>query len=300
MMIIPTKDALIFILIVVSAEYDRRGSDRDRDQEYSMDKSRDSRGGSVFGDYWEDSWGERRTWKDSMDERGRFDTKKEDTKRYNQHGKWQKHHHEPKCAYCDNTPEAEIMSQFYYQTDGWEWAGEDSHWLDCDCPVCEWDEGIECEFGHIVALNFENRDLGGQLPWFLHLLHHIHSVNLSNNHILSPLPDEICDLIQKVDYLDLGNNDLTGDIPECLCSIHPSPDKCHPSVVRLNGNDLKSFPDCECETPFLSELDVSCNRIKEIPESFAQAGIRNGGSVDIFKSYNNELECPCSLRDDEN
>lgn len=110
----------------------------------------------------------------------------------------------------------------------------------------------------LIALDLTNNEISGVSDQFIQSCGTIVMLNLSSNNI-SELPDcfpPAC----RINKLLLNNNGLT-TFPLSLGKLQ------YLETLNISSNDIESLPNFEF--PKLRELDLSFNRITEIPDSFA-------------------------------
>lgn len=114
-------------------------------------------------------------------------------------------------------------------------------------------------------------------------------MNLTNNHITGPLPQNIPDRLPNVAQLLLGGNLINGSIPDSLCKIN--------SLYNLDlssNNLVGNIPNCWSRTHRLNEIKLSSNKLSGvIPSSFGHL------STLVWLHLNNNSlrgEFPSSLR----
>lgn len=106
------------------------------------------------------------------------------------------------------------MCVFYFATNGEFWT-KNSNWLDPNQPECDW-HGISCNNGNnaIRSINLGENNATGTLPDEITYLRNLLSLNISHSKISGTIPQEMFNLLDRLDSLDLKNNQLTGTIPE--------------------------------------------------------------------------------------
>ncbi|KAK9057476.1 hypothetical protein SSX86_022311 [Deinandra increscens subsp. villosa] len=128
--------------------------------------------------------------------------------------------------------------------------------------------GIECwhpDESKVLNIHLSDMGLKGPFPLGLKNCTSLTGLDLSNNKLDGPLPDNMTNYVQFVTSLDLSSNSLSGEIPESIanCSFL--------NVIRLNNNQFTG------QIPFeLSKLD----RIKD----FNVANNRLTGQVPRFRN----------------
>ncbi|XP_060673852.1 MDIS1-interacting receptor like kinase 2-like [Ziziphus jujuba] len=98
--------------------------------------------------------------------------------------------------------------------------------------LCQW-FGITCnEFGSVLYINLESRNLKGTLQNFnFSSFPYIESFTLYNNSLYGTIPPQISNISRLV-YLDLSSNQLSGNIPVEIFLLQ------NLSVLYLDGNNL--------------------------------------------------------------
>lgn len=187
------------------------------------------------------------------------------------------------CAEVTHVPqsECEALVDLYNATGGPAWTNVGSSWLvqRSDAP-CNW-VGVECEFGHVVALDLINKELFGALPGdVIARLPELIRLQLVRNDLSGPIPQEIANLAY-LKMLALSENRFSGEIPQGLLGHKPIPDisKYHASqpILFLNSNDLTGTLPVDLGIPFnaqvIRNMEVQHNALLHgpIPVEYASA-----------------------------
>lgn len=119
----------------------------------------------------------------------------------------------------DNTqiPESECdaLVALYTMTAGETWKKKE-HWLSNLSP-CSW-YGVTCDAGHIVAIDLSNNGLVGPLPDQIWDLTMLRDLTLADNQLNGAIPDAIGGCKALVNLV-LSRNALTDQLPTSLYSI---------------------------------------------------------------------------------
>jgi DNA-binding SARP family transcriptional activator len=105
--------------------------------------------------------------------------------------------------------EREILVQLYLSTDGERWK-ENAGWLS-DEPHCSW-YGISCTAGAVTSIDLQNNYLYGPLPEEISHLVNLHNLSLNGNHLSGEIPPEL-GALRELEGITLGYNDMEGTIP---------------------------------------------------------------------------------------
>lgn len=102
---------------------------------------------------------------------------------------------------------------------------------------------IKIDKGHIIALDFENQGLGGEIPAEIGDFPYLQILNLSNCNFTGPIPPEITKL-QRLVIARLSHNQLTGGIPEGMSCMRDLIllDFSHNSLTGTIPTDLTRLP----------------------------------------------------------
>jgi Leucine-rich repeat (LRR) protein len=137
-----------------------------------------------------------------------------------------------------------------------------------------------------MNLYLSNNKFEGPLPTFPSILNRL---DLTNNLISGPIPEDIGSMTPTLDNLLLSGNQITGSIPDSLCKINTL------RVLDLSKNMLfGDIPDCWSDFKILVVLDFSVNNFSGVIPS----SIGNATSLQSLHLSNNSLqgELPSSLR----
>jgi Leucine-rich repeat (LRR) protein len=135
-------------------------------------------------------------------------------------------------------------------------------------PQCEW-TGIVCnEDNQVTQIRWEHRDYTGTIPTEIRILSTLTHLDLSNNHLEGPIPEDLYRLtdleklylfknaltgtistrigdLDKITHFHVSHNYLTGPIPEELKSDSGAEDGIRPlstySMALLLSNDRREF-----------------------------------------------------------
>jgi Leucine-rich repeat (LRR) protein len=102
------------------------------------------------------------------------------------------------------------LVKLYYSTNGDEWT-DNTNWLQNSTPE-NW-AGVYITAGHVLELNLSNNHLVGNLPDEMGDLAFLERLDLSKNQLTGSIPPELAKRNYYLQYLDLSNNQLTGGIP---------------------------------------------------------------------------------------
>ena len=156
--------------------------------------------------------------------------------------------------------EREILTIFYYATNGDQWLRNDN-WLS-DKPINEW-YGINVDLNGVRQIDLGANKLSGTLPPEIGELTNLQYLYISNYgtqvedgaQLTGSIPPEIGKL-QKLEQLMLVGNKLSGNIPEEIKNLS------NLWNLDLSSNQLSgSIPSCICELPALTQLNLSSNQL---------------------------------------
>jgi hypothetical protein len=111
-----------------------------------------------------------------------------------------------------NVGDCEALVALYESTDGDNWNSK-SNWLG-ESP-CNSDErwfGVSCLGGRVIEINLPENNLVGPLPEEIGDMNQLRVLNLFSNTLTGTLPTALMSL-DTVTFLHLGNNALEGEIP---------------------------------------------------------------------------------------
>ncbi len=111
--------------------------------------------------------------------------------------------------------ECEALVALYTTTAGETWKKKE-HWLSNLSP-CSW-YGITCDAGHIIAIDLSNNGLEGPLPDQIGDLTMLRDLTLADNQLNGAIPDAIGGCKALVNLV-LSRNALTDQLPTSLYSI---------------------------------------------------------------------------------
>lgn len=137
-----------------------------------------------------------------------------------------------------------------------------------------------------MNLYLSSNKFEGPLPTFPSILNRL---DLTNNLISGPIPEDIGTMTPTLDNLLLSGNQITGFIPHSLCKINTL------RVLDLSKNMISGdIPDCWSDFQILVVLDFSANNLSGV----IPASIGNATSLQSLHLSNNSLrgELPSSLR----
>ncbi|KAL3833895.1 hypothetical protein ACJIZ3_008631 [Penstemon smallii] len=154
---------------------------------------------------------------------------------------------------------------------------------------------IEGHFPHwlrlqkeLVGLKLVNCSISGAIPnWLLYM--NLYDLQLSQNDIQGPIPNNIGRMLPSLQYLLLDENYITGSIPDSLCELE------FLLVLDLSKNKLLgNLFDCWWNLQYLSVLRLSSNEIS----GFIPNSIGGAYSLQSLHLNNNSLtgKLPSTLR----
>lgn len=150
------------------------------------------------------------------------------------------------CTHCPNdkfTPylgyngdcllvhEKLILDSLYAENYGGQWANAE-RWGNPNVPHCMY-EGVDCnEDGNVVNITLSGMNLQGKIPGKLGRLAHLRRLKLDNNLLTGAVPSDL--RFPPLEELDLSNNHLVGPLPPLLCEKE-----------GINGNGDKGVMSCD-------------------------------------------------------
>jgi Leucine-rich repeat (LRR) protein len=183
------------------------------------------------------------------------------------------------------------LATFYYATNGNYWTNK-TGWLSSESE-CKWfsSTALLCDAnGRLIALELDNNQVQGQLPFEISLLTSLktisiqnpggsrpflngslpsslgstislRSIDLSGNQFSGLIPSELGSLV-NLESLDLSDNSLSGEIPPSFALLGKM------TVFDISGNKLTGINTLFFEGKLtLSELNISRNRLEDLPPS---------------------------------
>lgn len=221
-----------------------------------------------------------------------------------------------------NEEQVNILTQLYWQmtNTGRLYSG----WFhDGDYAPCSW-QGITCENGNIVKLNFENAGYFTIFPDQILSFRELKELRMSDTLVYGPLPDTLFSDLPKLEKLELSGNYFTGEIPELPAAFEVYPML---QTIKISDNlednrksellyrpeyaenawvelDPQDYPDTDLtpgldgglpadwnRLPILSKVDLSGNTLTgNVPDSFGQIPLtelnfsENGSGLQISRS----------------
>ncbi|KAK1260626.1 Protein STRUBBELIG-RECEPTOR FAMILY 1 [Acorus gramineus] len=144
-------------------------------------------------------------------------------------------------------------------------------------PCVEQWQGVQCVGPNITSIVLNGANLGGQLGDKLNNFSSIMIIDLSNNHIGGPIPDNLPRTMQN---FFLSDNQFTGSIPSSLSTLS------FLTAMSLNDNLLTGeLPDAFQSLPSLTNLDLSSNNLSgQLPPT-----MENLSSLTTLHVQNNQL-----------
>ncbi|KAJ0699645.1 putative leucine-rich repeat-containing, plant-type, leucine-rich repeat domain superfamily [Helianthus annuus] len=142
----------------------------------------------------------------------------------------------------------------------------------------------------VYILDYSSNNFRSSIPVdFGNVLTSTHFFRISNNKLVGPIPQSICNA-SRLDVLDLSNNSLSGTLPSCL--VAETLRVLNLRENNLTGNVLDVFPErCTLQT-----LDLSSNHLKgPLPKSLVKCKdltVLNFGQnmiTDSFQCWLNSL-----------
>ena len=120
-----------------------------------------------------------------------------------------------------------------------------------------YDESASNQFGGLEYLDLR-RNILLEIPVGIRRLERLHLLNLSGNKLDMSVLDVICQLDGLVD-LFLGNNNLIGSLPPEICRLNCL------QTLDLSSNKLEDLPESIWTMSNLKHLNVADNLIRELP-----------------------------------
>uniref|UniRef100_A0A7S4AVN8 Leucine-rich repeat-containing N-terminal plant-type domain-containing protein n=1 Tax=Pseudo-nitzschia australis TaxID=44445 RepID=A0A7S4AVN8_9STRA len=172
-----------------------------------------------------------------------------------------------------------ILCVFHYATSGNFW-NKSNNWMDAERSECEW-YGVACDDKNLIIeeIDLSDNNITGPLPDEIGSLSSLKLLNMSFNLLSSTIPDNFFDVMEALKTLDLQKNKITGTIPQRTSSMSEL------TYLDLGHNKLKG--DC----PFFSNLEVimvAWNNIESIDSQY----YTSSPSLKMLQAYNNNLSGP--------
>ena len=110
------------------------------------------------------------------------------------------------------TVEKDALMELFVALSGSDWT-DFTNW-GSDRPLNEW-FGVDVDFkGHVSKLSLPNNNLQGALPEAIEKLAFLTHIDLSQNELTGPLPDDIFTSLATLTEVRLQNNGITGTLPD--------------------------------------------------------------------------------------
>lgn len=184
------------------------------------------------------------------------------------------------CAAVTEIPqeECEALVALYDSTNGSNWKTS-AGWLQIDEP-CQW-YGISCMGGRNVhRIDLSDNHLVGPIPSSIGDLGFMTYINLGQNQIHGPIPDRIGDLLQ-LRYLYLYRNRITGNIPVQIGKLH--------RLIQINIADNMIDGDIPEELYHMGNLRDLTLSDNYITGSISHA-IENMHNIESIYLFSNNIE----------
>ncbi|CAG8557869.1 254_t:CDS:2 [Ambispora gerdemannii] len=132
-------------------------------------------------------------------------------------------------------------------------------------------------------LNLANNALTSFPIELLHFMH-LEFLDLSQNQIAGPMPNQLPRCLTSLKTLKLESNQITA-LPSSLGELKNLQSLVMGSI--FGGNNLESFPsDCISKMPNLMELILSHNSLRNLPDDIGYSG----SQLEYFSAMDNKLE----------
>ncbi|CAL6026207.1 Cyst_wall protein C [Hexamita inflata] len=172
---------------------------------------------------------------------------------------------------------ADSLFDIYVQTDGLSW-DKGFNWFMSE-DVCDF-EGVSCQNGIVIGLDFTDFGLSGMLPDSIACFPGLKSFIASNNSLLL-FPEQLCSFSDSLQYIQLSHANLNGIVPECTCQLQ------FLQYFSIDNNQLiGQIPLCISSIQNLKEFIGTCNKF-----SGKMMGIVGPELENYFINCQKDIQC---------